>query len=69
MLFRSIRTKKGVEEIECDAVIMAMGYTKNVPYEGQLDALGDKVVVVGDANNTSNAMDAGFQGFEAGYYA
>ena len=64
-----IRTKKGVEEIECDAVIMAMGYTKNVPYEGQLDVLGDKVVVVGDANNTSNAMDAGFQGFEAGYYA
>ena len=64
-----VRTKNGTQVIPCDAVIMAMGYVANKPYEGLLDELGDKVVYAGDANGTSNAMDAGKEGFEAGYYA
>lgn len=63
-------TCKGVDElIPCDAVIMAMGYEAYTPLAGLNEALGDKLVVVGDANGTSTAMEAGQQGFEAGYFA
>ena len=64
-----IQAEDGDKILGCDAVIMAMGYIANTPFAGKLDMLGDKVVVVGDANGTNNAMDAGVQGFEAGYYA
>lgn len=55
--------------IPCDAVVVAMGYAPFRPLEGVLEALGDKAVCVGDANGTGNAMDAGAEGFKAGYFA
>lgn len=63
-------TSAGEENfIPCDAVIMAMGYEAYTPLAELAGALGDKLVVVGDANGTSTAMEAGQQGFRAGYYA
>ena len=48
---------------------MAMGYRAYTPLAELGAVLGDKLVVVGDANGTSTAMEAGQQGFEAGYFA
>ena len=55
--------------IPCDAVIMAMGYEAYNPLAELSAILGEKLVVVGDANGTSTAMEAGQQGFKAGYFA
>lgn len=55
--------------IPCDAVIMTMGYKAYTPLAELEELLGDRLVVVGDANGTSTAMEAGQQGFRAGYYA
>jgi len=64
-----VNTPDGEKLLHCDAVIMAMGYRPHAPLEGKLDAIIDRVAVVGDAGGTDNAMDAGSQGFEAGYNA
>ena len=53
----------------CDHVVVAMGYHPNNALAEELKDLGDRMVVVGDAVKCANAMDAGEQGFEAGYFA
>ena len=53
----------------CDAVVIAKGYHSNNVLEKELDFLGDKLVVVGDALNATNALEASTSGFAAGYYA
>lgn len=54
----------------CDAVIVSMGYHPNTElYDGLKDQLGEKLVVIGDAKVCTNAMEAGTEGFAAGYNA
>lgn len=52
----------------CDNVVIAKGYHSNNSLKDELSALGDKLVVVGDAVRASNALEASTAGFEAGYY-
>ncbi|WKY43727.1 FAD-dependent oxidoreductase [Eubacteriaceae bacterium ES2] len=55
--------------IPYDAVIVSMGYHANNNLANSLkDELGDKMVVIGDAIQPSNAMDAGLNGFDVGYF-
>lgn len=55
--------------IPCDAVIISMGYHANNALANVLQAdLGDKMVVIGDAYQPANAMEAATTGFEVGYY-
>ncbi len=53
----------------CDAVVIAKGYHSNNALAKELDFMGDKLVVVGDALNATNALEASTAGFAAGYYA
>ena len=64
-----LNTEEGSKFVPADAVIMAMGYEAYNPFAALIEKLGDKAVVVGDANGTHNVLKAGEQGFEAGYYA
>lgn len=57
------------EFIECDAAVLAMGYHSNNALALSLTELGDKLVVIGDAARFSNALEAGTDGFAAGYNA
>lgn len=52
-----------------DAVIVALGYKPENALAEELSDLGDKLVVIGDAKECSNALEAGVQGFAAGYNA
>lgn len=57
------------ELIPYDAVVVSMGYHANDTLANQLkDVLGDKMVVIGDALQPSNAMEAATTGFDVGYY-
>lgn len=53
----------------CDAVVVSMGYHPNGALKEELKELGDKLVIVGDAESCTNAMEAGTAGFAAGYNA
>ncbi|MCD8099670.1 MAG: FAD-dependent oxidoreductase [Oscillospiraceae bacterium] len=53
----------------CDYVIISTGYYPNNALAEQLQSLGNRLAVVGDADKCSNAMDAAEQGFAAGYFA
>ena len=53
----------------CDAVVIAKGYHSNNSLAGELDFLGKKLTVVGDALVAANALEASASGFAAGYYA
>lgn len=55
--------------LPCDAVVVSMGYHPNNGLVSELSFLGDKLVVAGDAKECTNAMEAGFAGFKAGYFA
>ena len=55
--------------LPCDAVIVSLGYRPNNGLKDALSFLGDRLVVVGDARECTNAMEAGFEGFKAGYFA
>jgi hypothetical protein len=46
-----------------------MGYYPNNRLKDELSFLEDRLVVVGDAVECTNAMEAGFTGFRAGYFA
>ena len=52
-----------------DAIVVAMGYHPNNQLATELTDLGDKLVVIGDARQCQNAMEAASEGFEAGYNA
>ena len=65
----TINTPEGQKKMFCHYLVMAMGYHANNGLAAELADLGDKLVVVGDANGTKNAMDAGIEGFNAGYFA
>lgn len=53
----------------CDHVVLAMGYHPNNALLIELNDLADKLVAVGDMIECRSAMDAGEEGFRAGYYA
>jgi 2,4-dienoyl-CoA reductase-like NADH-dependent reductase (Old Yellow Enzyme family)/thioredoxin reductase len=55
--------------LPCDAVVISLGYRPNNALKDELSFLGDKLAVAGDAVECANAMEAGFTGFRAGYYA
>ena len=57
------------EMFGCDFVVLALGYTANNALAHELTFLGDKLVVVGDADGGKNALIATETGFEAGYNA
>lgn len=52
-----------------DAIVVAMGYHPNNTLAEELSSLGDKLVVIGDARQCQNAMEAATEGFDAGYNA
>ncbi|MCR4600477.1 MAG: FAD-dependent oxidoreductase [Clostridia bacterium] len=56
-------------KLQYDAIVVAMGYHPNNALQEQLSSLGDKLVVIGDARQCQNAMEAASEGFEAGYNA
>lgn len=60
--------ENGSRLLPCDAVVLAMGYHPNNSLATELESLGDKLQVVGDAACCTNAMEAGMMGFKAGYY-
>lgn len=61
---------EGVKQyLPCDAVVMSAGYHPNAALQTELESLVDKLVVVGDAAQCTNAMEAACMGFEAGYFA
>ena len=52
-----------------DVIVVSMGYhPENSPKEA-LSGLGDKLVVIGNARQCQNAMEAASEGYESGYYA
>lgn len=53
----------------CDWVVIAMGYESCNELAAELEDLGDALVVVGDALECHDALNAGEQGLQAGYYA
>lgn len=53
----------------CDWVVIAMGYESCNELADELSDLGDALVVVGDALACHDALVAGEQGLQAGYYA
>ncbi|SHI03618.1 2,4-dienoyl-CoA reductase [Sporobacter termitidis DSM 10068] len=55
--------------LPCDAIVVSMGYHPNNGLKDELSFLGDKLVIAGDAEACTNAMEAGTAGFRAGYYA
>ena len=57
------------ETVECDYVVLALGYTANNALKQELESMGDKLVVIGDAAGGKNALSATETGFEAGYNA
>ena len=57
------------ERLPYDNIVVSMGYHPNNALVSQLESLGDRLVVVGDALKARNAMEAASEGFEAGYYA
>ncbi len=62
--------EEGVKKyVPCDAVVVSMGYHPNNTLVSELEDLGDKLVVIGDALQCANAMEAASAGFEAGYNA
>lgn len=58
-----------VEKLPYDAIVVSMGYHANNSLGEELKFLGDKLIVVGDAKQARNAMEAATEGFDAGYYA
>lgn len=52
-----------------DAIVVSMGYHPDNHLYEELKVLGDKVVVIGDAKQARNAMEAAAEGFDAGYNA
>lgn len=61
---------EGVQKaLPYDAIVAAMGYHSNNSLKDELSELGDKLVVIGDARQCQNAMEAASEGFEAGYNA
>ena len=52
-----------------DAVVVSMGYHPNSRLAAELEDLGEKLTVIGDAKECTNAMEAASMGFEAGYHA
>ncbi len=62
--------KNGKEEFyPCDHVVLAMGYRPVNSLMYELKDLGENIVYVSDLTGHGNAMDAGYAGFEAGYFA
>ena len=52
-----------------DAVVVSMGYHPNSRLAAELEDLGEKLTVIGDAKECTHAMEAASMGFEAGYHA
>ncbi len=52
-----------------DAIVVSMGYHPNPGLVDELKDLGDKLVIVGDAKQCRDAMEAAAEGFDAGYHA
>ncbi len=62
--------EEGVKKyVPCDNVVVSMGYHPNNSLAAELEDLGDKLVVIGDALTCANAMEAASTGFDAGYNA
>ena len=61
---------EGVKEfVYSDAVVLAIGYRPQSKLKDELSDLKDKLVVVGDALECSNALESSIAGFREGYYA
>lgn len=52
-----------------DYIVVSMGYHPDTSLKDSLLSLGDKLVVIGDARQCQNAMEAASEGFDAGYNA
>ncbi len=60
----------GIEkEIPFDHIVIGMGYAPANELAESLNVLGDKLVVIGDAKEVRNAMQAAAEGYDAGYFA
>lgn len=57
------------KKLPYDAIVVSMGYHSNNQLYEELKVLGDKVVLIGDAKQARNAMEAAADGFDAGYNA
>jgi 2,4-dienoyl-CoA reductase-like NADH-dependent reductase (Old Yellow Enzyme family)/thioredoxin reductase len=57
------------EKLGYDAIVVSMGYHPNPELREALQELGDKLVVIGDAEKCRDAMEAATEGFDAGYNA
>jgi len=67
---RVVLSRDGVEQLyPCDWVVIAMGYELCNEPADELADLCDALVVVGDALECHDALTAGEQGLQAGYYA
>lgn len=65
-----VLSHEGVERLHpCDWVVIAMGYESRNALAEELSDLGDSLVVVGDALACHDALTAGEQGLQAGYFA
>jgi 2,4-dienoyl-CoA reductase-like NADH-dependent reductase (Old Yellow Enzyme family)/thioredoxin reductase len=56
---------QGKISLPADTVVLALGYTPNNKLVNSLNGLCDNVVVIGGATNTSDAMVASREGFDA----
>lgn len=62
--------KDGVRiKLPYDAIVVSMGYHPNNKLAEELKSSMDNIIVIGDATQCTNAMEAATQGFDAGYYA
>lgn len=52
-----------------DYIVVSMGYHPDTSLKDSLQSLEDRLVVIGDARQCQNAMEAAAEGFDAGYNA
>ncbi len=64
-----VETNGEEKTLPYDAIVVSMGYHPNQKLVDELQDLGEKLSVVGDAKACRDAMEAASEGFDAGYYA
>ncbi len=58
-----------IEKLPYDAIVVAMGYHPSQDLKEELKDIEDKLVIIGDALQCRDAMEAASEGFDAGYNA
>ena len=61
-----VENKDGIQEIECDNVVLAIGVRGNRDLANSFYGITPNTVIVGDCDNVRQIMEAVFAGYTAG---